>query len=262
MGMKRRSSGVLTVIWQLLWPILLYTVITMVIAMTAGVWLGTMWILFTAASVTSVILFYYYEKIRQEGRRSFGPSWRVRMDMGSGAVLLFVMACASCVFFNNLLEISGITSMSDSFEEISEEIYSVSVWVQILCVGLAAPVVEELIFRGMGYGRLRRVMGIVPAVIISSLVFGLYHGNLVQAVYAFFLGIMMALVYEHFDGLIPAIWFHIAANLMSIALSSLGGRCPSFFEGNFYLAGGTIISGLVTAGGICAIYDRKRRIRK
>ena len=123
------------------------------------------------------------------------------------------MAAALCVFLNNLIEISGIAYISEAFDEVSASIFGVSVWLQILAVGFAAPVVEELIFRGMGYGRLRGVMGIIPAAILSSLLFALYHGNLVQAVYGFLMGLVLAVVYEHFDGLVPAIWLHVCANL-------------------------------------------------
>ena len=113
----------------------------------------------------------------------------------------------------------------------------------------------------MGYGRLRGVMGIIPAAILSSLLFALYHGNLVQAVYGFLMGLVLAVVYEHFDGLVPAIWPHVCANLTSIALTALSGRYPSFEEYSMRLAG-TAVSGLLVWGRLLMIYDRKRRIRK
>ena len=44
------------------------------------------------------------------------------------------------------------------------------------------------------------------------------------------MGLVLAVVYEHFDGLVPAIWLHVCANLTSIALTALSGRYSSFLE--------------------------------
>ena len=195
--MTGRNFGAASVVWQVIWPILLYSFVTTVMALLVGARLDVMWILLISAILTSGVLYYFYSRRRQTEGRHYGPSWRVRLDIGTGAALLFVLAAALCVFLNNLIEISGIAYVSEAFDEVSASIFGVSVWLQILAVGFAAPVVEELIFRGMGYGRLRGVMGIIPAAILSSLLFALYHGNLVQAVYGFLMGLVLAVVYGH-----------------------------------------------------------------
>lgn len=252
----------ITVIWQVIWPMLLYTIITAIVAIYAVTKPHILWIMTISAFFTSLILGYFYYRRKQTGGRIYGTSWRVNFKAGRSAVLLLVLAGSLCIFLNNLIEISGLAAVSEGFEEASENIFSVSIWLQILAVGLAAPVVEELIFRGMGYGNLRRVMGIWPAAMISSILFALYHGNMVQAVYGFFVGVVLALVYEHFDGLLPAIWLHMGANLTSIALTRFSEYYPAFFEGVYYAAGGAVISGLLVFGCFYIIYDKKRRVRK
>jgi len=59
-----------------------------------------------------------------------------------------------------------------------------------LYMGLAAPVVEELLFRGL------ILRGLQPygkrfAIVASSVLFGLFHGNLVQSPYAFVVGLVL-----------------------------------------------------------------------
>lgn len=260
--MVRRNFGVISMIWQVIWPILFYSAVSMVIAFFTGEFLNVLWVLTLAAVISSVFLFYVYSRREQERRRDYGPSWRVRIDMGRGAALVFVLAAASCIFLNNLLELSGIVHMSEGFEEVNEDIYSASLMLQILSTGLAAPVVEELIFRGLCYGRLRSAMGIIPAAVVSALIFGIYHGNLVQAIYAFALGILLALVYEHFDGLFPAVWFHVSANLTSIVLTALVGAFPAVFGGRIFVIISMVISLLAAAACLRVIYDRRRHIRK
>ena len=127
----------------------------------------------------------FYSRRRQTEGRHYGPSWRVRLDIGTGAALLFVLAASLCVFLNNLIEISGIAYVSEAFDEVSASIFGVSVWLRDTGGGFCGSRCGGIDFQGMGYGRLRGVMGIIPAAILSSLLFALYHGNLVQAVYGF-----------------------------------------------------------------------------
>ena len=56
--------------------------------------------------------------------------------------------------------------------------------------GIMAPIVEELIFRGILLDR-ARVFGDKPAVILSAITFGLMHMNLYQFFYAFVIGIIL-----------------------------------------------------------------------
>lgn len=58
---------------------------------------------------------------------------------------------------------------------------------------LAAPVVEELIFRGLLL-RLLEPWGKRFAIVASALLFGLFHGNLVQIPYAFLVGLVLGVV--------------------------------------------------------------------
>jgi len=53
------------------------------------------------------------------------------------------------------------------------------------------------------------------AVIISALMFGLYHGNLVQGIYAFIMGCLLALVYEWTGSFAAPVLFHMIANHLS-----------------------------------------------
>ena len=53
------------------------------------------------------------------------------------------------------------------------------------------------------------------AVMISALLFGLYHGNLVQGIYAFIMGCLLALVYEWTGSFVAPVLFHMIANHLS-----------------------------------------------
>ena len=85
--------------------------------------------------------------------------------------------------------------------------------------GLIAPVAEELFFRGVVYGFLRR-WGIVTAVALSSLAFVLIHMAFSGICFTHFVGaIVFALAYEVERNLMVPITLHAIGNLTLFAIS-------------------------------------------
>lgn len=84
--------------------------------------------------------------------------------------------------------------------------------------GLAAPFAEELFFRGVLYTWLRGRWGVWAAVIISSLIFGVLHGEPAQAIAAILMGVLMAWVFEKSRSLWPSVIIHATINSVNIAL--------------------------------------------
>ena len=83
---------------------------------------------------------------------------------------------------------------------------------------------EELIFRGQAFCLIRDRFGWRTAVFLSALLFGLYHGSVVQGVYAFFLGLGAAWLLQRFGTLLAPWLFHMAANLISVLLEHFSGQ--------------------------------------
>jgi hypothetical protein len=92
----------------------------------------------------------------------------------------------------------------------------------VLCVG--APVGEELFFRGLVHGSLRR-LGVPVATLLSAAVFAGVH--LVPAAFPvlFVVGVILALLYEVTGSLIPGIVVHMLINALAFAgnLAGAGG---------------------------------------
>mgnify|MGYP000408731283 CR=1 FL=1 len=61
--------------------------------------------------------------------------------------------------------------MIDSYVGTSEALTSGPFIIQALATAVGAPIVEELMFRGVIYRRLRRMAGVIPSAIIVSLLF-------------------------------------------------------------------------------------------
>ena len=89
-------------------------------------------------------------------------------------------------------------------------------WV-VLLGGLVVPLGEELLFRGVGYGSMRRY-GAVLATIVSSLVFALAHGLNVVFLAVLVLAVLNAVLYERTRSIWPCFATHATFNLCSFGV--------------------------------------------
>jgi membrane protease YdiL (CAAX protease family) len=85
-----------------------------------------------------------------------------------------------------------------------------------ILAGLVAPFAEELYFRGVFYQWLRQRWGVWPGILVSSLVFGIVHGELSVAGAAFVLGLILAWIYEQSGSLWIAILVHAINNSFKV----------------------------------------------
>lgn len=83
---------------------------------------------------------------------------------------------------------------------------------------IIAPIFEEIIFRGIIFGCLKKYCSIPIAIIIQAVLFGIFHGDISQGVYAFVLGIVLAIIYLYTDSLWGDILSHGFANLLSVMI--------------------------------------------
>ena len=94
----------------------------------------------------------------------------------------------------------------------------------VLIGGLVVPLGEELLFRAVGYGVLRR-LGYVVGVVLSAGVFALAHGLNVVFAAALLLGVVNAVLYERTGSIWPPVAAHATFNLISFALVlAVGGQ--------------------------------------
>jgi membrane protease YdiL (CAAX protease family) len=124
-----------------------------------------------------------------------------------------------------------------------------------VATALVAPVVEEVLFRGLIFTRLRRVMPGWAAVVLSAAVFGACHGEFVWFCYAFFLGVIFALLTEKTGSILPSMVMHLVFNTTNEVYAILLERVGDDVSGAFYIVFQAVIPFfLATAGTVfCAI---------
>lgn len=103
----------------------------------------------------------------------------------------------------------------------SEDVVGTLTAVALISTVLVAPAVEEILFRGIILSRLRKAMPAAPAILLSALVFGLMHGQMLWIAYAAFLGIILALVAVRTKSILATILLHVTFNFTGMLVPRL-----------------------------------------
>ncbi len=168
-------------------------------------------------TIPILLIMFYRDKAKEKVlgviQNKKAPIWQY--------VYVIVIAATMCLGLNNLIVLSGFAPMDESYTEVMELLYSAPMYVQIVCLGILAPICEELVFRGLMFKRLRALVSFRYAAIYTSMVFAFIHGNMVQLVYAFIMGLVFAYLYEKYGSFKAPVIAHIVANLISVLLTEL-----------------------------------------
>lgn len=93
-------------------------------------------------------------------------------------------------------------------------------WLLLSAVVLA-PLLEEVVFRGYITSGLQYAYGPITAWIISSLIFGIAHGDIAPAINATFCGLVLGFYYMRYRSLMLVIMLHSMNNLTACFLSTV-----------------------------------------
>ncbi|MBW9200537.1 type II CAAX endopeptidase family protein [Bacteroides gallinaceum] len=123
-------------------------------------------------------------------------------------------------FWTNYL--TELTRLPDNLKAVFE--MSMNHPAGIVSIVFLAPVVEELLLRGAIQGHLMRIWkNPAWAIVLSSLIFGLMHGNPVQIFFAFLTGVALGWMYCRTGSLLPGMLMHFINNGSSVLLYHLSG---------------------------------------
>lgn len=110
---------------------------------------------------------------------------------------------------------------SAGYDAAESTLYSGSILSQVVAIVIAAPLVEEYIFRGLVYNRVTALSNKTAGMIISALLFGIFHMNFVQGTYGFLIGLLLVYVYDKYKTMAAPVIFHMSANGFSLLVSVL-----------------------------------------
>ena len=233
---KRSDGGVIYKVWRIVYPILLHFAVVNITAILIYV----SYLLFSAftdkppyetlevihsqlllltgfgdALVVPIAWLFFREDEKKRSSKGFRERILVHntfefSDIVSVAIMVIGISC----LMNLLIALIPIDDLE--YQEIAEEMFNNNgIVIQLVVIGILAPVSEELIFRGLIFRRSRDYVGFMWAAVCSGLFFGIYHGNLTQGIFAFFMGMLFAAIYEHYGTLWAPIVAHMANNIFA-----------------------------------------------
>lgn len=182
-----------------------------------------------------------------------------RMTPGIFFRLLAVFMMAQFVFSGvaQLLEaglnLIGFTAM-DSIEAATG---ASSTFSMFLYASFAAPIGEELVYRGFTMEPLRKY-GKLFAIVMSSVLFGVMHANLPQAMFAVCVGLVLAYTAMEYS-VLWAMLLHIANNFVFAELMSRVEKLLGETGGEIF--GGVVIFAFFVAG-IVVLWRRRATIKE
>lgn len=161
------------------------------------------------------------------GEAMSGERFRARGDQLIAAAAGIL---AASVFLNLFLAGVGAVHADAAAADASAQAGRVSLPLGILIYGVLSPLAEETVFRGITLQRLYLLChekksgktAFLLAAGLSSLLFGIYHGSLVQGLYAAAMGFLFCLFLALGGNLFSLIILHGGANVMTLFLSQAG----------------------------------------
>ncbi len=131
-----------------------------------------------------------------------------------------------------------------------------SLWLNVVSTAVLPALAEEIVFRAYVQGALAPC-GTTASVVVSALLFALFHGNILQVPFAFLMGLILGWLFARTGSILPSVLLHFGNNLMSVVMDYLSAQYPDLKSGGavmllFSLA---IFGGAI---GVAALLSHKR----
>lgn len=118
---------------------------------------------------------------------------------------------------------------------------------------IIAPVVEELMFRGVSYLLIRRCAGIWFSAVLSSFAFGILHGTFAQFFMGTLFGIGQCFLFEYTHKLRWCIMMHVLVNIASFVIAQLSIPIDLFLSGPL-----VVFLGMITVVSLVTLVPENR----
>lgn len=112
-------------------------------------------------------------------------------------------------------------NLTDQYSELIEQLLGGNIFLSLFVTVILAPLAEEFLFRGITLKKAQKIMPFMAANVLQSVLFGIYHMNWIQGVYAFVLGMILGFTAEYFHSIWASILLHAFVNGSAEILSLL-----------------------------------------
>lgn len=213
-------------IWAVVYPLLFYYAVMLITMAIAQSLIGAdhahyvvCQLISTVVTIPAVLPLYRQDQaLRGIAKGGFGVTGDQVRCVSLVMVIVFLWSFAA----NNLISMTPLVELSEGYREASAGFYGSTLALELVSSGFATPLLEELVFRGIIFARLREMLPKYAAVLLSALLFAIMHFNIVQFLYAFVIGAVLALLMDKAGHMYAAVAGHITANVIAVLRTETG----------------------------------------
>lgn len=115
-------------------------------------------------------------------------------------------------------DLPSVTNTIEQFNNVFQLNEILDFFLMLLGAVLLAPISEEILFRGLVFEKLKSIYTLPWAIILSGIIFGIYHMNILQGVNTFIMGMVLAFVYYYRKNITDAILIHVVNNFFALTV--------------------------------------------
>lgn len=170
--------------------------------------------------VCGIVFFFWYRKlsaVQYKGKILEGFTFY-------DGIYILLLGIGCQIFISGAMGIIQpfIQEVFEDYAGVVDQLMGASPILVLIFVVIVAPIVEELIFRGVMMFKLEKQISFLGANLLQGLVFGIYHMNWVQGVYGFILGLVLGYIAHKYNSIIVAIILHSIINGLAFVIAMFG----------------------------------------
>lgn len=227
---------------------LIYTTITGIFILITGIQEITPQVdyclMVMAVMVSCIIFFIWYKKFMSVREREKVDLKEVFNFKNIGIYLALGIGCQ--LFMSGCLSLLRplLETLFAYYDETISSIFIADTIIAAVYVIILAPIIEELMLRGILFNRLRYGLPFYAANLIQAAAFGIYHWDIIQGTYAFGIGLILGYIFEKTKTLWAPILVHVLINGSGflIQILQIGKYIPIWLA--IIVGGGFLLIGL------------------
>lgn len=189
--------------------------------------------IYALAGTLYIALFYLLNRFFDFSGKVNMKNHKINKKQGTLSILIgtFIGVAVNCIL-NGIVKYLPESWVDANQESVSNAMTG-NLFTVLFGTVVLAPIIEELLFRGLLYNGMKKIVMLIPcknekshkviaiisASIIASCAFGIFHGNILQGLYTGIISIIMIWLYETTGSLMSNIMFHGALNFSGVFAS-------------------------------------------
>lgn len=172
------------------------------------------------SAIICIIVFYRW--YTRQMKNECNSIVKVKMKL-KHVLLLILLGIGLQVGISFLMNLIAMVkpNLFNNYGLILEQLGGGTTIVSFIYIGIIAPISEELIFRGVLLNKAKVVLPIFWANVLQGFLFGLYHMNIIQGIYAFIIGMFLGSICIGLKSIYAAVVLHVIINLCGLLLGQM-----------------------------------------